>query len=91
VVTGDAWLTEEVAHTLRMLELIGRTDIPVVRGAENPLVRTKEQTEQDEQRVGSFAWLGAWTPRLYHPPREIPPMRKARPRPSPPTRMPLTS
>src|SRR5208337_3292315 len=39
VVTGDAWLTEEVAHTLRMLELIGRTDIPVVRGAEYPLVR----------------------------------------------------
>ena len=67
------WLTEEVAHTLRMLELIGRTDIPVVRGAENPLVRTKEQTEQDEQRVGSFAWLGAWTPRLYHPPRETRP------------------
>src|SRR5208283_2119181 len=74
VVTGDAWLTEEVAHTLRMLELIGRTDIPVVPGAENPLVRTKEQTEEDERRVGSFAWLGAWTPRQYHPPREIPPM-----------------
>jgi inosine-uridine nucleoside N-ribohydrolase len=34
VVTGDAWLKEEVAHTLRMLELIGRTDIPVVPGAE---------------------------------------------------------
>ena len=30
VVTGDQWLREEVAHTLRMLELIGRTDIPVV-------------------------------------------------------------
>jgi purine nucleosidase len=40
VVTGDAWLTEEVAHTLRMLEIIGRTDIPVLRGAEYPLVRT---------------------------------------------------
>jgi len=26
VVTGDAWLTEEVAHTLRLLEIIGRTD-----------------------------------------------------------------
>ena len=37
VVTGDAWLTEEVAHTLRMLELIGRTDIPVVSGAERHL------------------------------------------------------
>ena len=69
VVTGDAWLTEEVAHTLRTLELIGRTDIPVVPGAENPLVRTKEQTEQWEQRYGSVAWLGAWTPRNYHPPR----------------------
>ena len=30
VVTGDMWLDEELAHTLRMLELIGRTDIPVV-------------------------------------------------------------
>src|SRR5439155_817367 len=37
VVTGDQWLNAEVAHTLRMLELIGRTDIPVFRGAEYPL------------------------------------------------------
>ena len=43
VVTGDAWLKSEVAHTLRMLELIGRTDIPVVPGAEYPLVRTKRR------------------------------------------------
>jgi purine nucleosidase len=57
VVTGDMWLTEEVAHTLRMLELIGRTDIPVVPGAEYPLVRQKEETEQWEQRYGS-AWPG---------------------------------
>src|SRR5580658_5618455 len=71
VVTGDAWLTEEVAHTLRMLELIGRTDIPVVPGAEYPLVRTKQETEQWEQRYGSVLWLGAWTPRLYHAPREL--------------------
>ena len=71
IVTGDAWLTEEVAHTLRMLELIGRTDIPVVPGAENPLVRTKEQTEQWEQRYGFVEWLGAWTPKYYHPPREL--------------------
>src|SRR5580704_7506688 len=31
VVTGDQWLHEEVGHTLRMLELIGRPDIPVVQ------------------------------------------------------------
>src|SRR5437773_9988015 len=79
VVTGDAWLKSEVAHTLRMLELIGRTDIPVVRGAEYPLVRTKEETEQWEQRYGSVAWLGAWTPRVYHVPRELGAMPEGKP------------
>src|SRR5271169_5905009 len=39
VVTGDAWRDEEVAHTLRLLEILGRTDIPVMAGAEFPLVR----------------------------------------------------
>src|ERR1700685_4729069 len=73
VVTGDAWLTEEVAHTLRTLELIGGTDIPVVPGAENPLVRTREGALEDEQRYGSIVWLGAWTPSLYHAPRELGP------------------
>src|ERR1700693_2802759 len=53
VVTGDAWLKEEVAHTLRTLELIGRTDIPVVPGAENPLIRTRSGTLEAELRYGS--------------------------------------
>jgi len=34
VVTGDAWRDEEVAHTLRLLEIIGRTDVKVYAGAE---------------------------------------------------------
>ncbi len=71
VVTGDQWLHEEVAHTLRMLELVGRTDIPVVPGAEYPLVRRKEETERWEQQYGSVAWLGAWTPGFYHPPDQL--------------------
>src|SRR6202050_1797895 len=66
VVTGDQWLKEEVAHTLRMLELIGRTDIPVVSGAEYPLVRRKEATEIWQQEYGEVAGLGAWTPKLYN-------------------------
>jgi inosine-uridine nucleoside N-ribohydrolase len=79
VVTGDMWLKAEIAHTLRMLELIGRTDIPVVRGAEYPLVRRKEETEILEQLYGPFAWLGAWTPRLYHPPDELGDMPEGKP------------
>src|SRR5216684_808704 len=79
VVTGDQWLKAEVAHTLRMLEIIGRTDIPVVQGAEYPLVRRKEETELWEQQYGSFAWLGAWTPRLYHPPDQLGDMPEGKP------------
>ncbi|HXZ41703.1 MAG TPA: nucleoside hydrolase [Terriglobales bacterium] len=83
MVTGDQWLKAEVAHTLRMLELIGRTDIPVVPGAEYPLVRRKEDTELWEQRYGSFIWLGAWTPRFYHPPDELGEMPEGKPNTKP--------
>ncbi len=79
VVTGDQWLKAEVAHTLRMLELIGRTDIPVVPGAEYPLVRRREETELWEQHYGSVAWLGAWTPRLYHPADDLGEMPEGKP------------
>jgi inosine-uridine nucleoside N-ribohydrolase len=79
VVTGDAWLKDEVAHTLRMLEIIGRTDIPVVPGAEYPLVRRKDETELWEQTYGSVAWLGAWTPRLYHPADQLGEMPEGKP------------
>ena len=79
VVTGDQWLHEEVAHTLRMLELIGRTDIPVVPGAEYPLVRRKQDTEQWEQQYGAVAWLGAWTPRVYHAADQLGEMPEGKP------------
>jgi inosine-uridine nucleoside N-ribohydrolase len=79
VVTGDQWLHEEVAHTLRMLELIGRTDIPVVPGAEYPLVRRESDTERWEQQYGSVPWLGAWTPRFYHPHDQLGEMLEGKP------------
>src|ERR1700688_2787873 len=79
VVTGDAWLKEEVAHTLRMLEIIGRTDIPVVEGAEYTLVRRKEDTELWEQQFGAVPWVGAWTPRRYHPADQLGDMPEGKP------------
>jgi purine nucleosidase len=79
VMTGDQWLKAEVAHTLRMLELIARTDIPVVPGAQLPLVRRKEETELEEQQYGFFAWLGAWTPKFYHPASDLGPMPEGKP------------
>src|SRR4029077_1026376 len=52
VVSGDQWRDEEVAHTLRLLEIVGRTDIPVAPGAAFPLVRTREEAQQWQERYG---------------------------------------
>jgi purine nucleosidase len=60
VVTGNAWRDEEVKHTLRMLELVGRSDVPVVPGAVFPLVRTQEETRLEMQLIGKPFWVGAW-------------------------------
>ena len=60
VVTGDAWLAEEVQHTLRLMEIIGRTDIPIVPGAAFPLVNTKEYIARWETMHGKVVYQGAW-------------------------------
>lgn len=85
VVSGDQWRDEEVAHMLRLLEIIGRTDIPVVPGAVFPLVRNREETLLWQQRFGTVAFAGAWDPRWWHEPFVVPPMPEGRPaiKPSP--------
>jgi purine nucleosidase len=60
IVTGNAWRDEEVQHTLRTLELIGRAEVPVVPGAVFPLVRTEAETRLAMLQVGRPSWLGAW-------------------------------
>jgi len=60
VVTGNAWRDDEARHALRMLELIGRSDVPVALGAVFPLIRTEEETRLMTPLVGQVAWLGAW-------------------------------
>jgi inosine-uridine nucleoside N-ribohydrolase len=80
MVTGDAWEPEEVQHTLRMLELIHRTDVPVVPGAIFPLVRTQHESKLLQQLYGTFPWYGAWADlapessgaKPYHGPYVIP-------------------
>jgi hypothetical protein len=33
ITSGDGWRDEEVDHTLRLLEIAGRTEVPVIPGA----------------------------------------------------------
>ena len=44
-VVGDSYVTDDVAHLLRFLEIIGRGDIPVYAGANTPLLRTKAELD----------------------------------------------
>jgi purine nucleosidase len=79
VVSGDQWRDEEVAHTLRLLEIIGRTDIPVVPGAVFPLVRRRPEAQLWQQRYGKVAYAGAWDDRWWHEPFVVPPLPEGLP------------
>jgi purine nucleosidase len=86
MVSGNAWEPEEVAHTLRMLELVHRTDVPVIPGAVFPLLRTEAESMHDRASIGAFPWYGAWgdlaahtSEQPYHGPFVVPPLTEGEP------------
>ena len=90
IVSGDQWLKEETQHTLRMLEIAGRTDVPVIEGAEFPLINSKEESERWEAMYGKLEYKGCWTEHFaakrstiydqpYHAPDVVPPMDEGEP------------
>ena len=79
VVSGDQWRDEELAHTLRLLEIIGRTDIPVMSGATFPLLRTRQEARQWQEQFGKVAYSGAWDDRWWHEPFVVPPLPEGQP------------
>jgi inosine-uridine nucleoside N-ribohydrolase len=95
-VSGDQWVREETQRTLRLLEIAGRTDVPVVQGAEFPLLNSKEEAERWEALYGKFRYKGCWSdfsnrPRStppafragYHEPDVVPPLVEGTPHTKP--------
>src|SRR5438445_4816922 len=95
-VSGDQWVKEETQRTLRLLEIAGRTDVPVAEGAEFPLLNSKEESERWEALYGKFRYKGCWsdfsdrpasTPPAfragYHEPDVIPPLVEGSPHTKP--------
>jgi len=91
-VSGDQWVREETKRTLRLLEIAGRTDVPVIEGAEFTLLNSKEETERWEALYGKLRYKGCWsdfsnraanTPPAfregYHEPDVIPPLVEGEP------------
>jgi inosine-uridine nucleoside N-ribohydrolase len=93
IVSGDAWQPEETAATLRMLELVGRTDVPVVAGATFPLINSQERNRRREAQYGALPYKGAWMEswpsyntmprRQPHGPDLVPPMAEGEPNTKP--------
>jgi purine nucleosidase len=95
-VSGDQWVREETQRTLRLLEIAGRTDVPVIQGAEFPLLNSKEETERWEGLYGKLRYKGCWsdfstrpanTPpafrAAYHDPEVVPPLVEGTPHTKP--------
>src|SRR3984885_3913820 len=66
VVSGNQGREEEGAHSLRLVEVIGRTDIPVVPGAVFPLVHRRKEAQVWQVMYGKVAFAGAWDDRWWH-------------------------
>lgn len=63
LVTGDQWLKQEMAYTLRLLEMMGRTEVPVYAGAEFPMINRKPEALLRYDLYGGHRldpWLGAF-------------------------------
>ncbi|MFI5806961.1 nucleoside hydrolase [Streptomyces sp. NPDC051561] len=61
VVSGNTWVEEGTAYSLRQLELIGRTDIPVIAGAGEPLMPGRQERLSAENTLyGKVPWAGAF-------------------------------
>ena len=95
-VSGDQWVKEETQRTLRLLEIAGRTDVPVVQGAEFPLLNSKEESERWEALYGKFRYKGCWSDfsdrpssmppafrAAYHEPDMVPPLVEGEPHSKP--------
>jgi len=95
-VSGDQWVKEETQRTLRLLEIAGRTDVPVIQGAEFPLLNSKEETERWEALYGKLRYKGSWSdfskrpgnvpPAFragYHEPDVVPPLVEGAPHTKP--------
>lgn len=82
VPTGDHWRDQQVRHALRLLEIMGRTDVPVHPGAEMPLLSTPAETARWEERHGKLVYNGAWDlarPGKWADPRHTPDLPEGNP------------
>ncbi len=62
-VSGDQWVEPATTFALWSTEITGRPDVPVIKGAEQPLINSQREQEVREKLFGSYlAWHGSFNP-----------------------------
>src|SRR5438045_2541850 len=59
LVPGNLWPAEGSAYMHRILEIMKRTEIPMLYGAQMPLVHTRAMAEKENKQWGPIGFLGA--------------------------------
>ena len=56
-VSGDQWVEPATVFALWATEITGRTDVPVIKGAEMPLINTPREQEAAREALWLIRWL----------------------------------
>jgi purine nucleosidase len=73
-VSGDQWVDPATVFALWATEITKRTDVPVIKGAEMPLLNTRREQEAREKLYGSYiGWHGSFNPDAPDPNETWPP------------------
>jgi inosine-uridine nucleoside N-ribohydrolase len=74
IVPGNVWAPQGAEYMFHILELLKRSQIPVVVGATQPLVNTAAMAREAERRWGVLSYMGAFA----HSPLTVVPATGAR-------------
>jgi len=70
LVPGNAWVQEGAAYTSRILKLLGRSQTPLLPGAQQPLLNSPSMAAVMAKRWPPLEYIGAFARPLPAPPRD---------------------
>ena len=73
-VSGNVWVEQGVQNALKLLEIAGREEVPVFRGALYPFVHDVEHFDRVEKIANGYTWRGALNPWNQGPDHVVPPL-----------------
>ena len=73
-VSGNEWVDQGVQNALKLLEIAGREEVPVFRGALYPMVHDVERFDSIEKYATGYTWRGALNPWHKGPSHIVRPM-----------------